>query len=440
MYSRFVGEYPGDVSRKHVDPVDPRSFVELVTEPALVADATGTATPNAAICDLLGVSRRRRTIVEILPVAAADLLWDLSARIRPREVTLKQQDGASLFCEVSVVDLSLGGVDHALMIFRDVSGMRRLGDELRGPHDLHGLIGGSPAMREVKSLIRSSAQTLAPVLVTGATGTGKEVAARAIHAESPRRDRPFVAVNCGALPEGLIESELFGHTRGAFTGAHRDKRGQFVLADGGTLFLDEIGELPLAVQVKLLRVLQDKRVLPVGAEHSVRVDVRVIAATNQDLEGSIRRRAFRDDLYYRLCVVPIRMPLLNERGDDIIRIASALLARIAEVEGGPQAWLSADARRVLLQAAWPGNVRELANALHYAVVRSGGGAIEVRHLPESVRSAQVQVARVGRPRKVRPEDILDALRRAQGSKTRAARILGISRATLYRYHAELENA
>jgi DNA-binding NtrC family response regulator len=256
--------------------------------------------------------------------------------------------------------------------------------------------------------------------------------ARAIHQEGWRARGPFIAVNCGALPQGTLESELFGHVKGAFTGAIRDKKGRFALADGGTIFLDEVGELPLSTQVKLLRVLQEGTFEPVGSEKTVRVQVRVISATNRDLKEMVARGEFREDLYYRLCVVPIYLPPLRERRNDIPLLAEHFLCRYAAEEGRPGVRLSPEALAALMDYDWPGNVRQLKNAIRFALVKCAGEMIGPEHLPGEITREHPTVARRSRPRLTR-ERIEQALAAAGGNKARAAKLLGIGRATLYRY-------
>ncbi|MEM6672023.1 MAG: sigma 54-interacting transcriptional regulator, partial [Planctomycetota bacterium] len=229
-----------------------------------------------------------------------------------------------------------------------------------------GMIGSSPAMQEVYALIERVAPSDVPVLIQGETGTGKELVARAIHDNSSRRDERMLAENCAAVPENLLESELFGHKKGAFTGAVEDRPGHFVAADGGTVFLDEIGDMPLPMQAKLLRVLQDGEVRPVGANKTRKVDVRIVAATHRDLPEAVRAGEFREDLLFRLNVITIHLPPLRERGDDVREIAQGLLPRIAD-EVGRDVTLSAEALDVLAAWSWPGNVRELENELRRAV-------------------------------------------------------------------------
>jgi DNA-binding NtrC family response regulator len=272
----------------------------------------------------------------------------------------------------------------ALVVARALEQRRRgqeaagLKERLATAPDLHGLLGASAAMRALHALLSQVAGRDLTVLLTGETGTGKELAARAVHAESPRKDKPFVAVNCGALPAELVESELFGHAKGAFTGATAAKPGLFEEAHGGTLFLDEIGDLPLPVQVKLNRALQEKEVRRVGTTHPVKVDVRVVAATHRDLAAEVAAGRFREDLYYRLNVVTVRLPALRERREDVPLLALHFLSRAGrpELEG-----FEPQALRALTAFAWPGNVRQLENAVARAAAVAQGPRIRVEDLP-----------------------------------------------------------
>ncbi|TVP72548.1 MAG: sigma-54-dependent Fis family transcriptional regulator, partial [Gemmatimonadales bacterium] len=283
------------------------------------------------------------------------------------------------------------GAEQLLLVVRKVeeqaalrAEVGRLRGEVEAGRRYAGLVAESPGMQRVLEMARKVAQHPTSVLVEGETGTGKEVLARLVHTESPRAAGPFVPVNCGAIPAQLMESEFFGHVRGAFTGAERDRTGLFESARGGTLFLDEVGELPEALQVKLLRVLQERVVRPVGAAEEREVDVRVLAATNRDLEVEIREGRFRQDLYYRLAVLKLELPPLRERGGDLVLLARHLLERHAGRMGIPVPALDGDAMERLQGHAWPGNVRELENVLERALVLAEGGRIQVRDLPPEV--------------------------------------------------------
>ena len=299
------------------------------------------------------------------------------------------------------------------------------------------LVARSPAMRRVLDLARRAAASDATVLVTGESGTGKERLARFIHATSPRRDGAFVAIDCGALPDTLLESELFGHRRGAFTGATHDKEGLFVSASGGTIFLDEIGETSPALQVRLLRVLQERVVRPVGATRDVPVDVRVVAATHRDLEAMVGEGRFRQDLYYRLCVVPLRLPPLRERREDVLPLAQAFIAETCRRNHCGPCSLSSSVLDALQSYLWPGNVRELQNVIERAVVLAGDKPqIQLDDLPPELRGAPAHLA--GEAGAILPlaeverRHILATLERLGGDRKATAKALGISANTLWR--------
>jgi two-component system response regulator PilR (NtrC family) len=279
-------------------------------------------------------------------------------------------------------------VEELKIVVRNALDIRRLQEEnlllkaeFQRHHGLDRIVGVSPPMAKVFDLVRSVAPTSSTILVQGESGTGKELVAKAVHALSPRREAAFVSVNCAALPENLLESELFGHMRGAFTDAHQTKKGLFETAHRGTLLLDEVGEMPLTMQAKLLRVLQDKRVRRVGANDEVEVDVRVIAATNQPLERLVREKRFREDLYYRLNVIPILVPPLRERREDVGLLAGHFLERFSKEMGKPISKISAAALECLVRYAWPGNVRELENVIERAVALETTPAILPERLP-----------------------------------------------------------
>ncbi len=299
------------------------------------------------------------------------------------------------------------------------------------PTGRHGFLGESEAMAKVWQAVAKAASTVATVLISGESGTGKELVARAIHYSSPRSAAPFVAVNCGGIPEGLLESELFGHVKGSFTGATESRAGFFQTADGGTIFLDEISDTSLAMQAKLLRVLQEKEVCMVGARRPQKVDVRVLAATNKDLFALVKKGTFREDLYFRLNVINISLPPLRERGDDILLLARHFAARFAKEAGKPALQFSENALGVLKRYDWPGNVRELENVIQRLVVMTDGEVIEIPDLPPLMRFSAPRVNGLNRTlEEVEADYIRNVLAGVGGNKTRAAEILGIDRKTL----------
>ncbi|MBI3932208.1 MAG: sigma-54-dependent Fis family transcriptional regulator [Acidobacteria bacterium] len=307
--------------------------------------------------------------------------------------------------------------------------------EFRSRHGLDRIVGVSPPMRAVFDVVRSVAPTASTILITGESGTGKELVAKAIHALSPRRDAPFVSINCGALPENLLESELFGHVKGAFTDAHQNKKGLFEAAHRGTLFLDEVGETSPAMQVKLLRSLQDRKIRRVGGTAEVEVDVRLVAATNRPLESLVRERRFREDLYYRLNVIPIRIPPLRERREDIPLLTEHFLGRFSEEMGKSVTRISSEAMGKLQAYSWPGNVRELENVVERAVALEITPTVLVERLPEALLTD----ARHPSADELREGFSLDdhlrthegglvrrALGLAAGDRGRACRLLGVT--------------
>ncbi|MFL5347276.1 MAG: sigma-54-dependent transcriptional regulator [Hyalangium sp.] len=300
------------------------------------------------------------------------------------------------------------------------------------------MVGQSPAFRAMMDTLRQAAPSTATVLLIGESGTGKELAARALHEHSTRAKGPFIAVNCAAIPESILEAELFGVERGAYTGAVARREGRFERAHGGTLFLDEVGEMPLSAQVKLLRVLQEGEIERLGGTQTVKVDVRLVAATNKDLQKEVAEGRFREDLYYRLNVVEIRVPALASRREDIPLLADAFLRRFAAKNGKTLRGFSEEALRILENYAWPGNVRELEHAVERAVVLARGEVLEASDLPESVRkgplgSAGQLVIPIGTPmEEIERRVIHETLRHTKGDKTLAARLLGIAARTIYR--------
>jgi DNA-binding NtrC family response regulator len=331
---------------------------------------------------------------------------------------------------------------RALEQDRTSANAERRAEQISGPYEQGGLLGRSPVMIGLYKEIARVAPTRSTILIIGESGAGKELVARSIHQHSTRSTGSFVAVNCGALTETLLEAELFGHVRGAFTGAVNDRKGLWEEAAGGTLFLDEVGETSPALQVKLLRALQEGEVRRVGASRTTQVDARILAATNRNLEQDVKAGKFREDLFYRLSVVTLRVPALKERRTDIPLLAERFLAMVLDREGHKQLTLSEETIRTLVAYNWPGNVRELESAIEYAVLHARGHAIAPEDLPEKLQSAQVRAA-ARSPLSALFEDLpaLDELERrylvyileiAGGNRTRAAEILGIDRRTLYR--------
>lgn len=311
------------------------------------------------------------------------------------------------------------------------------------PHPgLDDMIGDSPPMQELFTLIRKLSRSDSTVLISGESGTGKGMAARAIHRRCQRRDRPFVGINCGAIPESLLESELFGHVKGAFTGATHPKTGKFEQADGGTVFLDEIGDMSPELQIKLLKVLEEREFEPVGGTRTLSVDVRIIAATHKDLETEVREGRFREDLYYRLYVIPLRMPALRERSCDIPLLADYYLGHFNRKNRSDVTGITADARVVLARHSWPGNVRELKNLVERLVVLKGEGEIEPADLPPNLRnpttspvSSAVRLSDDGICFNTAVSEfekalIVQSLERTRGVKKQAAELLRLNRTTL----------
>lgn len=328
-----------------------------------------------------------------------------------------------------------GAFAGVLASFHDLTDLIALRIQLGELDSFNGIVARDPEMMHVFRQIRDLTPNHYPVLISGETGTGKELVAAAIHEESLRAGAPFVPINCGAIPEGILESELFGHVKGAFSGAIRDKRGRFELARGGTVFLDEVADLPRAVQVKLLRVLQEGTFERVGGEETVSADVRVISATNRDLKQEVRAGRFREDLYYRLNVVPLHLPPLRKRRNDIPLLIEHFLRQGAG-EGQKPAGLSREALAAMMDYPWPGNVRELQSAVRFAGVRSQGRIIRPQHLPLELQTWKKKRSSRGPSRKLDQERVTAALSQTGGNRAQAARMLGVGRATLYRFLAD----
>ena len=324
----------------------------------------------------------------------------------------------------------IGGVET----LRDLSLLEQLRKELDAKHTFEDIISKSPRMQHVFELIPTIAESESTVLITGESGTGKGLIAQAIHNQSPRADNPFITVNCGAIPDTLLESELFGYKAGAFTDARRSKAGRFTLAQGGTIFLDEIGDVSPAIQAKLLRVLQDKIFEPLGGVQSIKADVRIIAATNMNLRELVQEGRFRTDLYYRINVFRLELPPLRERMEDIPLLVNHFIAKFSALKGKEISGVTPEALAILMQHDYPGNVRELENIIEHAFVLCPGGMIQAHHLPDELqpRTSTPKRETLDLLGEYEKELILNALRRNQWNRLQAAKDLGIHKTTLFR--------
>ncbi len=383
-----------------------------------------------------------------------------------RRCTVVRKDGGYVHVlkNASVLKDEKGETIAAVETLTDISELDRKEEQivrlsrlLDSEKGFRGIIGTSPAMQKVFDITEKAAQSDAPVIIYGESGTGKELIARAIHDLGPHREGPYIQVNCAALNESLLESELFGHVKGAFTGATSHREGRFEAANGGDIFLDEIGDVPLSIQVKLLRVLENKTVERVGDHRPIRVDVRIITATNRDLPKMVREGTFREDFFFRINVIPIYLPPLRQRMEDLPLLVDVFLEqqrrKAKRIDG-----VHPQAMAVLMAYRWPGNVRELKSTLEYACVVAEDGLIRPEHLPphvvhpqeaacpsESLRdvlSAPPAAMSVREPRRDRRQELIEALRQAGGNQSKAARILGVSRVTVWnrmkRYHIDLQ--
>lgn len=337
--------------------------------------------------------------------------------------------------EVTVTSMKTGGgeLTGVLASFTDITDLFSLQMKAGKLTNFGNIIGQDSKMLDIFKQIRDVADYDYPVHIFGETGTGKELIANAVHNESRRSGASFVPINCGALPEGLIESELFGHVKGAFSGAIRDKKGRFELADSGTAFLDEVADLSNNMQVKLLRFLQEGKFERVGGEKTTSVNVRVISATNKDLKKEVKQGKFRDDLYYRLNVIPIRLPPLRDRKVDIPLLVEHFLKEAGERYNRESLKVSSKAMSLMLDYRWPGNVRELQNAIQFAFVKCSGKTISVAELPLELREVANTCIRRGPSRKLTIEGVRSTLVKTAGNKAKAAKLLGVGRATLYRF-------
>jgi PAS domain S-box-containing protein len=353
---------------------------------------------------------------------------------RNTEVRLERKDGEVRIARISTAVLRAtdGRVTGTVVTFRDVSELMSLKKELMGRFKFHSIIGKSHKMQEVFALIEDVGESDATVLVLGESGTGKELIARAIHHQSRRSQFPFVKVNCSALAETLLESELFGHVKGAFTGAYRDKIGRFELAQQGSIFLDEIGDISPNIQLKLLRILQEREVERVGDSRVINVDVRIIAATNRNLHQLVDEGKFREDLFYRLNVIPVSIPPLRDRKEDIPLLLDHFVSQFNEQTGKNIAGITKEALNIVMDYDWPGNIRQLENAIEHCFVKSHGRSIEPAALPVEICLASKHYQSIQGGQRDERETIIASLQQAGWNKAKASRELGIDRVTLWR--------
>jgi PAS domain S-box-containing protein len=377
---------------------------------------------RASICENACVLRRTMSSGKPILNATAHIVSRSGERIPIRISTalLKDEQGRTI-----------GGVET----FQDLSPIEQLQKELNSRYTFEDIVGHSAVMVKLFEILPQIADSSSTVLIEGSSGTGKELFARAIHSLSPRKRKPFIAVNCAALPDTLLESELFGHKAGAFTDARRDKPGRFALANGGTLFLDEIGDVSPAMQIRLLRVLQERMVEPLGSVEPIKVDVRIVAATNRDLAQLVREGRFREDLYYRIRVISLRLPSLSQRREDIPLLVDHLVSKLNRIQGKDIEGVSEEVLAQLMEYEYPGNVRELENIIEQAFVLCRGRLIELHHLPAELRPSGPASYGKTNPMSLEAMEkvlISDALRRHKGSRCKAAKQLGINASTLYR--------
>ena len=383
---------------------------------------------RASICENACVLKRTLGTGKPVVNATAHIITNNGERIPIRISTAELKD------ETGQV---IGGVET----FQDLSQIEQLQKELTKQYTFEDIVGRSPAMMQLFDILPQIAESSSTVLIQGPSGTGKELFARAIHNLSPRKNKPMIAVNCGALPDTLLESELFGHKAGAFTDAKRDKPGRFALADGGTIFLDEIGDISQAMQVRLLRVLQERIVEPLGSVKPIPIDVRIVAATNKDLVELVRKGEFREDLFYRIMVIRLDLPGLKQRREDIPLLMDHLVAKFNRLQGKDIAGVTDEVLARLMDHDYPGNVRELENIIEQAFVLCRGGLIQLHHLPPELRPATTGGSTESGPMSILAMEkylINEALRRHGGNRKLASHDLGIDTSTLYRKIKALE--
>ncbi|MDE0853249.1 MAG: sigma-54 dependent transcriptional regulator [Nevskia sp.] len=387
--------------------------------------------PGMSGQQLLAELRRRAPNVPVVLMTAYGTVKDAVQAIK---------DGAfDYISKPFEIDELEATIAKALRMYTALSDNLRLREELEGRYRFENLVGASPAFHKVIEAIAEVCESRASVLISGESGTGKEMVARAIHYNSSRHDGPFVAINCAAIPEGLLESELFGHVKGAFTGAVGARQGRFAQADGGTLFLDEVGDMPAPLQAKILRVLQERSFEPVGSTQTRTTDVRILAATNRDLREAVRNGAFRSDLYYRLNVFPIEVPPLRARREDIPLLVEHTARELARQMGRPLPVFAPAALRAMQDYAWPGNVRELQNCIERAIIVAKGDSVDAGDLPQDLftrsdstsESVRIPSSLDAELERLERGFIVEALQRTAGVQVKAAELLGVSERSLW---------
>ncbi|MEA3266369.1 MAG: sigma 54-interacting transcriptional regulator [Candidatus Fermentibacteria bacterium] len=426
-----------------------KAILESISDGVFTVDSNWKITSfNRAAEEITGVPRQEAIGRECSEVFRSSMCETACAlresmstgkQIRCRAGYIVDSEGQRIPISVSTAVLrdENGNVLGGAETFRDLSEIENLQNQLQSRYQVGDLVSRSSAMQKVFKLIPAVASSPATVLIQGETGTGKEVLARAIHSGGSRKDEPFIAVNCGALPDALLESELFGYRRGAFTGAVSDRKGKFIAAGGGTLFLDEIGDVSNAMQVKLLRVLQEMVITPLGSNESVSVKARIICATNRNLASLVRSGEFRQDLFYRINVVKLEIPPLRDRQEDIPQLLDVLLEKHSLAQGIDVKEYDPQILPLLMSYSWPGNVRELENFVERAIVLSTGIEITIQDLPEDILPARNKTASASNSMRGARADadkqiILAALKNNRFNRTSAARELGIHKTTLYR--------